>query len=95
MPRSPDGWQGWTYSLLAIFIGLLVAAFRLLYGYLGDDRLRLAESIVAEIEIPVLAVIPELVPAQAATEVRWQFIFTTMLCIVTGGVHAFFMIYLG
>jgi hypothetical protein len=82
-PSRPDGVPAWLIVLASLVIGLVVAAARLLGTVLVDDRVRLAETLIVEAEIPVLAVIPDYRPLQAVGQVRWQAILAALLVMAT------------
>lgn len=93
-PDSPDGVPAWIWALGALAGAALVAAGRLLGSVLVDDRVRLAEQIVVDAELPVLAVIAEHTPVQVSGRVRWPVIGMVLLGALTGaGVLVFLVVF--
>lgn len=95
LPRHPDGILAWEYVLMALSAGVLAAIFYVLVGVLADDKLRESEQIVSGVEIPVLAVIPELRITQYAGDVRWGVVTLVLLVMVTAAACVSFMVLFG
>ena len=53
-PRRPDGTPGWLIAVWALLGSILIGITRLVVRIIMDKNVRLAETIEAEIEVPVL-----------------------------------------
>ncbi|MCG3169155.1 MAG: hypothetical protein CALGDGBN_00668 [Pseudomonadales bacterium] len=95
LPLRPDGIPGWVYVLFAALGGVLVAGVRLLGHILVDDRVRLAQGVLEEVEVPVLAVIPEYRPREAHARVRVGVVMVTLLVGSTVAAAAVFLFLYG
>ncbi len=95
LPLRPDGIPGWVYVLFAALGGLLIAAVRLLGHILVDDRVRLAQGVLEEVEVPVLAVIPEYRPREARARVRVGVVMVALLISATVAAAAVFLFLYG
>lgn len=94
-PRSPDGMPAWGYVLLAAAGALVVAGLRLLGSILIDDRVRLADTVLEEAEVPVLAVIPDYSPREAIARVRLRVVLVALLGAASVAAVALFLVLLG
>lgn len=95
VPSGPDGLPAWAFVLAALAGGLVVALMRLLGAVLVDDKVRAPGTLVTDVEVAVLAMIPAYHPPQAAGEVRWRVMLVTLLVACTLIAHLGFTVVFG
>jgi len=92
LPSAPDGIPSWVFVLSALGISVLGSIVLGLGPAMVDEKVRLPESIVLDVQVPVLTVIPEYRPAQGGAHVRWRVILLSLVVAVSVGANAAFLI---